>query len=324
MPFDLTLEVECRAAAFAWLGQQVVEHGELLPAGLLRRGFEFRGESVALAVQQGIHKPRFLTAAISLRTALDSPYHDAFDGEDALLYRYRGQDPESWDNRAARAAAHHGLPLIYLHELPAADKRYLALWPIFIVEDRPADLTFRLQAQPDGVLSSPKPFGAAIGPGTRSQVLPEILHLRDGPQAPIERRYATALTLRRLHQASFRAAVLSAYAESCAMCRLRHPKLLDAAHIVPDADPQGSPRIENGISLCRIHHGAFDIHYVSIEPRSLRIRVRGDLLREHDGPMLRHGLQALEGQPLVLPRRSEHRPAPELLERHFERFNSAG
>jgi putative restriction endonuclease len=317
---DLALEIECRAAAFLWLGQQVTEHGELLPASLLREGFEFRGNRIPLTVQQGIHKPACLSAALSLRTALGSPYRDEFDGEDALLYRYRGQDPDTWDNRSARVACEQGLPVVYLHQLPARDKRYLALWPIYIVEDHRSELTFRLQAQLSaGLLPRVDVPGASLaGFG------PAAMRLLEGPSAPIERRYATALTLRRLHQASFRAAVLSAYAESCAMCRLRHPKLLDAAHIVPDADPSGAPQIQNGISLCRIHHGAFDIHYVSIKPKTLRIRVRSDLLQEHDGPMLRHGLQALEGQLIGLPRRREHHPDRDRLERHFQRFNETG
>jgi len=39
-----------------------------------------------------------------------------------------------------------------------------------------------------------------------------------------------------LHQASFRDAVLTAYGGRCAISRLPEPRLLDAAHIVVDAD----------------------------------------------------------------------------------------
>jgi predicted restriction endonuclease len=48
------------------------------------------------------------------------------------------------------------------------------------------------------------------------------------------RAYVTATFPRRLHQVAFRERVLRAYAERCALCRLRHQELLDAAHITPD------------------------------------------------------------------------------------------
>ncbi|HXY27932.1 MAG TPA: hypothetical protein VEH82_06595, partial [Acidimicrobiales bacterium] len=48
------------------------------------------------------------------------------------------------------------------------------------------------------------------------------------------RAYVTRLARQRLHQLAFRHRELRAYRESCTMCRLRHPELLDAAHILPD------------------------------------------------------------------------------------------
>ena len=58
------------------------------------------------------------------------------------------------------------------------------------------------------------------------------------PASP-ERRYALReIKARFLHQASFRDAVLSAYGGRCAISRLPEPRLLDAAHIVMDADEQ--------------------------------------------------------------------------------------
>jgi putative restriction endonuclease len=44
------------------------------------------------------------------------------------------------------------------------------------------------------------------------------------------------------HQASFRDAVLSAYGGCCAISHRPEPRLLDAAHIIIDADEQlGQP-----------------------------------------------------------------------------------
>jgi predicted restriction endonuclease len=73
------------------------------------------------------------------------------------------------------------------------------------------------------------------------------------PAAP-ERRYA-------LREESFRDAVLSAYGGRCAISHLPEPRLLDAAHIVKDADEQlGQPIVTNGLPLTKIHHAAFDAH----------------------------------------------------------------
>ncbi len=40
----------------------------------------------------------------------------------------------------------------------------------------------------------------------------------------------------------------------------------------------------------------------------VRVHLRADVLEEHDGPMLRHGLQELHGAGIQTPRRSEHLP----------------
>jgi putative restriction endonuclease len=48
------------------------------------------------------------------------------------------------------------------------------------------------------------------------------------------------------HEKTFRQRVLRAYQERCAICRLRHRELLEAAHILPDGDPRGEPIVSNG------------------------------------------------------------------------------
>ena len=55
----------------------------------------------------------------------------------------------------------------------------------------------------------------------------------------------------------FRAAVLSAYRQQCAMCGLQLD-LVEAAHIVPHAHAEGSDTVGNGLALCALHHNSFD------------------------------------------------------------------
>jgi putative restriction endonuclease len=48
---------------------------------------------------------------------------------------------------------------------------------------------------------------------------------------------------------------------------LREPRLLDAAHILMDADEQvGQPVISNGLPLTKIHDAAFDAHLIGGDP----------------------------------------------------------
>lgn len=58
---------------------------------------------------------------------------------------------------------------------------------------------------------------------------------RRAPDAP-ERKYALRMVRQRLHQATFREAVMAAYGNRCALTGLPEPRLLDAAHIVHDGD----------------------------------------------------------------------------------------
>lgn len=113
--------------------------------------------------------------------------------------------------------------------------------------------------------------------------------------------------------------MLSAYRDRCALCRLRHRELLDASHIVPDSAPEGEPVVPNGLALCKIHHAAFDRFFPTVDP-DYRVRVRRDLLEEEDGPMLKHGLQEMDGQSIVMPSKPVFRPSQEFLALRLERF----
>ncbi|WP_208798866.1 HNH endonuclease [Microbispora triticiradicis] len=134
-----------------------------------------------------------------------------------------------------------------------------------------------------------------------------------------QRRYVERLTRQRLHQPVFRERVLQAYEKSCAICHLRHVQLLDAAHILRDSHPQGIPAVSNGLSLCKIHHAAYDKNVLGIRPDHV-IEVRRDILEEIDGPMLRHGLQEMNGLSMTLPRSRRDWPDPQALEERYGEF----
>ena len=55
----------------------------------------------------------------------------------------------------------------------------------------------------------------------------------------------------------FRSIVYEAYNYKCAMCSIGL-ELIEAAHIVPHSHEKGTDEIGNGISLCALHHTAYD------------------------------------------------------------------
>lgn len=69
--------------------------------------------------------------------------------------------------------------------------------------------------------------------------------------------YARALRTARRHQSAFRTLLLASQPHECAYCGLATVKLLEAAHIIPDAHG-GPSSLENGLLLCANHHRALD------------------------------------------------------------------
>ena len=304
----MTVDHRVRVAAFHWLKEQVRIHGDVLPRALLAQGFEWEGQRVPLLGPQGIFKPKILPQVpLTITTTPKGPYDDSFGVDGFLLYRYRGTDTQHRDNAGLRAALFRRTPLIYFHGVVPG--KYLAAWPVFIVGDEPERLTFKVALEdPSYVQES-------------WQKEDEGLPLAD-PEADARRAYLTGSVRYRLHQRGFRERVLHAYKEQCAFCRLRHRDLLEAAHIIPDGEPQGEPIVSNGISLCKLHHAAFDKYFLGVTPDYV-IEVRRDILEEEDGPMLMHGLKELHGQRIYAPRSDRSRPNPDFLDWRYQRFRKA-
>jgi putative restriction endonuclease len=111
---------------------------------------------------------------------------------------------------------------------------------------------------------------------------------------------------------------LVAYRDQCTICRLKEVRLLDAAHIDADISPTGMPVVTNGLSLCSIHHRAFDQRLVAVSP-DYEVRVSTRLLDDEDGPML-EVLKGFHGHRIHLPARRANYPDQERLAARFERF----
>jgi len=207
-----------------------------------------------------------------------------------------GQDPDAADNRWLREAFENRVPIIYF--LGIAPGRYQAMFPVFVSAWDATALKARV----------------AFGVPEQKSLAP--------PDNAMERRYALRAVKQRLHQASFREAVITAYGGRCALSGLPESLLLDAAHIVADKDERlGQPIVPNGIPLSKIHHAAFDSHLIGIDP-DYRLHVSERLLIQHDGPIL-EALKRLNGGTIHLPNRVRDRPDKDRLALRFERFKAA-
>ncbi len=305
---------EIRAVALRHVRDLHNHYDGLIPLSALKAGFDYRGARVSLgSFFNGIFRPREFTgpAALCLVTAPPKvgrppPYDDEFDeSTDRVTYHFRTPKSPSTearlqaaaDNRALLAAHELEVPVIYFRGIAPA--QYAVMAPAFVVAVDEAAQVVELQA---GLpISDTSPAGLVSGEDLR--------------------RYATREALVRLHQYRFRAAVLRAYRTRCAVCRLREATLLEAAHIIDDRDPRGHATVVNGISLCAIHHLAYDRNLMGIDPDGV-VHIARRLLDEVDGPMLRSGLQGFHGSPILVPRRGDERPDPERLEARFAQFSS--
>ena len=300
---DLSVDDEVRAATFAFVAKLRTRYGGRIPSQELSAGIQFHGERVPIwNYQRGIFKPALLGrdgAALSVQTSADSPYEDEHDSDAGhFIYKFQGTDPNHRDNVALRNAMILQRPLLYLMAVDPGF--YEAIFPVYLAAEDTDGLQFRMVADQAGL----ETFGASA------------------PIAAARREYVTRAVMQRMHQQQFRRVVLRAYRERCAICRLGHTDLLDAAHILADDHPQGEPVVSNGLGLCKIHHSAFDSNILGIDPNAI-VHIREDILHEVDGPMLKYSLQAAHGTKLTLPYAVANRPNREFLGERFAEFNAA-
>lgn len=301
-------DIQLRNAAFAHV-RQLMATRDQLTAEDLRAGFQFEGERVPLInPQRGIFKPQRLQYLLSIRTVYPKSggkiwyddqrevHEQIYRGDETVEYAFMGQDPDAADNRWLRDAYLSRIPIIYF--LGVSPGRYTAVIPAFIegwdAKTLKAQVTFGIAEQ--GAL--------------------------EVPDTAIERRYALRQVQQRLHQASFRDAVIAAYDGRCALSHLPERTLLDAAHIISDRhESLGQPVVPNGLPLSKIHHAAFDAHLIGIDA-DRRIHIAERLLEQKDGPIL-EALKGLKGAAIRMPRRKQDAPDRDRLAQRFEVFRSA-
>ena len=250
-------DAQLRQAAFDHTNRLSNLRGGILASGDLGAGFEFQGQRIPLInPQRGIFKPRQTTALLSIRTYFRVKA-DAFGTTISVRPTARStrvmmsSTTPSWaPTRPRQITARSGMRCSSRSRssnlLGTSPGRYQPIIPTFIVGWHPERLRVQLA------------FGALIG--ASAQAAP--------PDLP-ERWYALREVKARLHQASFRDAVLAAYGGRCAISHLPEERLLDAAHIIMEADEElGRPIVSNGLPLTKLHHAAFDAQLIGMARRS--------------------------------------------------------
>ena len=304
VPLDPDLAL--RQAAITRVGELQQAYDDLVPLTALREGFVFRDRRIPFSsFQKGIHRAREMQgpAALSVLTAAPKegkppPYEDELDVEGGvILYHYRAGAVDLADNRALAAAHELQSPLIYFKGM--APGQYLVVAPVFVRENDPAERVVLLEV---GIaLADTQPGGPVSTPDAR--------------------RYALHEVRVRLHQQQFRVNVLREYRHRCAICTLRERELVQAAHIVADPLPEGVATVVNGLALCAIHHLAYDRNLLGIDPAGV-VHIAKRIREEHDGPMLRAGLQGFHGAGISRPARRANHPDPRRLARRFALFEA--
>jgi putative restriction endonuclease len=190
------------------------------------------------------------------------------------------------------------VPLVYF--VGTRPNWYRPIYPTFVEQDFPADLRVLLT------------FGKMRGPYDER----EPVHIPDRSNGATSSARSSSAFIRH-----------SSAAQSS-------PRIATAARSAASASSDSSMRrtssatrtrpvsrwSANGLSLCSIHHRAFDHDLVGVAP-NLKVHVSRRLLEDDDGPML-DVLKGFHGTTIEAPTKQLWRPDPERLAVRFERFGS--
>lgn len=303
-------DIQLRESVFAWLRARQLSTPFFSRADLSQ--FEYQGRNIRLiGPQTGIWSLSGISpGAIGIWSAYvpegrERPYEDNIGSDGFLRYKWRGTDPNKADNRSLRYAMEQGLPLVLYQGIgyvPGTETQIAQpIFPVYLIGEEPEFHQFVVALETSQHIISPS---------------------EPAPVIEIARSYNERVTKVRYHQPLFRARVIHAYEERCAVCRLPFTELLEAAHIKPDAEG-GPARVSNGMSMCKIHHGAYDANILGISP-DYRVHIKESVLQTFDGPTLQHSLKEMHGELLrQVPSEKVNRPDRDFLAERFERFEQA-
>ena len=123
-----------------------------------------------------------------------------------------------------------------------------------------------------------------------------------------------------VRDAAFRKIVVSTYNHTCAFCGLQildsdGRNIVDGSHIKPFSQFYDD-RIDNGLSLCKNHHWAFDRYWFSIND-NYTIVVSKNLREESPNAK---PMREFEGDRIILPAQEQYYPRLDAIRWHLQEF----
>lgn len=249
---------------------------------------------------KGIHKPKGMRYALSVRQSLNGPYNDSVRRTAGnswwLDYAQEGSDSTYFTNKALHACMRDQVPVGVIVQVSAAPKpRYAILGLGLVVGWKDGFFEIRqLSGAPMGgtVPSSRPPTDAFVAPNDvdgRARVQ-RLIALRQG-------------------QPAFRSMLMEAYEQTCAMTGCNVIPTLEAAHILPYRG-EHTNHVQNGLLLRADVHTLFDLGFLNVDPDSFVIQVNANIV---DSTYAR-----LDGTRLRLPKRTESWPSQEALRQRLQ------
>lgn len=110
-------------------------------------------------------------------------------------------------------------------------------------------------------------------------------------------------------QQRFRRNLLAAYGGQCAITGCRVEAALEAAHLTPHSK-ETNYDVTNGIMLRADIHTLFDLHLISIDPSTMRVRLHPSLIDSYE----------VDGELVRLPTAAAQRPSEQCLREHFQEW----
>ncbi len=314
---------DVRVAAISWLEERRQQTGTAVHGWRdLVGGFPCLGDRVKLKHPQlGIHRPSECVYPISITTSLKDPYGDVHrEAAGELRYRYKGRPRspagsglrgrlsavDNVSNRGLRCLMRRRWPLIHLRAVASGE--YLAVAPVVILNDDPETQTFGVGLGADPAVYA----GLSASEAIAAPSLPEPWLLDQG-------RYQSGAALH-VDEGVFRHRILAAYRGRCAACSVSPPGLLDAVRILPSAGGYDTP---NGLSLCKLHHAAYDRNYLGIAP-DYRVEIgRGMAAAARETGTAAPCAGPRTQSRILLPYRRVDRPSSRFLEVRYEAFRAS-
>lgn len=278
--------------------------GDCIPYSVISQGFMWEGELIRFETRaKGIFKPRQMQRGVlSIKTTAPrgerlNIYNDQLSGEGFYQYSLQSGDPYGGGNKFLWESKDSKMPFIYFHAVSPGS--YKAIWPCFVR------------------YISPQEGYAVIDVGVQNTKF-DMVSGRYIIPTEIESRYQVRESKTRLHQESFRQAILTAYSHRCAITGISEQRLIEAAHIVPDAEVK-IQTVSCGIALSSIHHRAFDARLLGIDA-DYKVHISDRLKAFEDNRFAKESFINLDGRRLDLPKGDSHRPNRDYLARTFEQY----